>query len=82
MALLERAAELGAIGATISGAGPTVLFWTQADTTGAVAGRLRGEAEGWADVIRAPFEPRGRGRARAVDGRARLRAGSAPACRA
>ena len=59
MALLERARELGAIGATISGAGPTVLFWTQADATGAVMGRLRGEAEGWADVLRAPFESLG-----------------------
>ncbi len=59
MALLERARELGAIGATISGAGPTVLFWTQADATGAVVGRLRGEAEGWADVLRAPFESLG-----------------------
>ena len=59
MALLERAREFGAIGATISGAGPTVLFWTQADATGAVVGRLRQEAEGWADVLRAPFESQG-----------------------
>jgi homoserine kinase len=59
MALLQRASELGAIGATISGAGPTVLFWTQADATGAVVGKLRREAEGWAEVLRAPFEPQG-----------------------
>jgi homoserine kinase len=59
MALLQRARELGAIGATISGAGPTVLFWTQADATGAVVGNLRRESEGWADVLRAPFEPQG-----------------------
>ncbi len=59
MALLERASTLGAIGATISGAGPTVLFWTQADATGAVVGRLRPEIEGWADVLRAPFETQG-----------------------
>jgi homoserine kinase len=59
MALLERATELGAIGATISGAGPTVLFWTQADATGAVVGKLRRETEGWADVLRAPFESQG-----------------------
>jgi homoserine kinase len=59
MALLARASELGAIGATISGAGPTVLFWTTADATGAVVGRLRREAEGWADVLRAPFESQG-----------------------
>ena len=59
MALLARARELGAIGATISGAGPTVLFWTQADTTGAVMRRLREETQGWADVRRAPFESLG-----------------------
>ena len=59
MALLERARELGAIGATISGAGPTVLFWTQADATGAVVGNLRRESEAWADVLRAPFESLG-----------------------
>lgn len=59
MALLDRARELGAIGATISGAGPTVLFWTQADATGAVVGNLRRETEGWADVLRAPFESLG-----------------------
>ena len=59
MALLERAREFGAIGATISGAGPTVLFWTQADTSGAVMGKLRSEAGGWADVLRAPFESLG-----------------------
>jgi homoserine kinase len=59
MALLERARELGAIGATISGAGPTVLFWTQADVTGAVVSRLRRETEGWADVLHAPFESQG-----------------------
>jgi homoserine kinase len=58
-ALMQRASELGAIGATISGAGPTVLFWTQADMTGAVVGRLRSETEGWADVLRAPFESLG-----------------------
>ena len=59
MALLQRAGSLGAIGATISGAGPTVLFWTHADATGAVAGRLRAETEGWAQVLPAPFESQG-----------------------
>jgi len=59
MALLARASELGAIGASVSGAGPTVLFWTQADSTGAVVGNLRRETEGWADVLRAPFESQG-----------------------
>jgi homoserine kinase len=36
-----------------------VLLWTQADTTGAVVGRLRRETAGWADVLRAPFESQG-----------------------
>lgn len=59
MKLLGRAVELGAIGATVSGAGPTVLFWTQSASTAAVAAALRAEADGWADVICAPFEPHG-----------------------
>jgi homoserine kinase len=58
-ALARRARELGALGATISGAGPTVLVWCFYEQTGAVVEALRGEAEGWADLIRAPFEPQG-----------------------
>jgi len=57
--LVERATALGALGATISGAGPTVLVWTHYEATGAVLGRLRGEAEGWAEVMHVPFEPMG-----------------------
>lgn len=57
--LLERAPSLGALGATISGAGPTVLVWCHYEQTAAVVGRLRDEAEGWATVLRAPFETRG-----------------------
>ncbi|MGI8931166.1 MAG: homoserine kinase [Sphingomicrobium sp.] len=59
IALLERASELGAIGATISGAGPSVLFWTQIEDTRAVMTRLTAEAHGWATVIRAQFESQG-----------------------
>lgn len=58
-ALVQKAAKLGALGATISGAGPTVLVWTHYEQTGAVVEALRREAEGWADVVRAPFEPQG-----------------------
>ena len=36
--LAERARELGALGATISGAGPTVLVWTHYEQTGGGAG--------------------------------------------
>jgi homoserine kinase len=57
--LLQRAGELGALGATISGAGPTVLVWTRADATDAVAGRLEAEARGWARVMRLPFAAAG-----------------------
>jgi homoserine kinase len=58
-ALLERAAEFGALGATISGAGPTVLVWCRLEHTGSVMERLVAEADGWAAVLRAPFEPAG-----------------------
>jgi homoserine kinase len=59
MALVRRAQELGALGATISGAGPSVLFWTHYEATGAVMARLRPATAGWAQVIHAPFEPQG-----------------------
>ena len=57
--LVERAPELGALGATISGAGPSVLVWCHYEQTGAVLEALRAEAEGWAQVLRVPFEPHG-----------------------
>jgi len=57
--LLEQAATYGALGATISGAGPTVLVWCTIDQTGRVMERLRRAADGWAQVLRAPFESRG-----------------------
>jgi homoserine kinase len=57
--VMARARSLGALGATISGAGPTVLVWCHVDQTGAVLQRLRGEAGGWASVVRAPFEAQG-----------------------
>jgi homoserine kinase len=57
--LAERARELGALGATISGAGPTVLVWCFYEQTGAVCAALQREAEGWATVMRASFEQQG-----------------------
>jgi homoserine kinase len=59
MELAERAPSLGALGATISGAGPTVLVWCFYEHTGAVAEALAGEVGDWARVLRAPFEPQG-----------------------
>jgi homoserine kinase len=60
-ALLERASEprIGALGATISGAGPTVLVWSHYEQTGHVVEALNREVDGWARVIRAPFESQG-----------------------
>jgi homoserine kinase len=57
--LLEQAPSLGALGATISGAGPTVLVWCQYEQTATVVRRLQDEAAGWATVLRAPFETQG-----------------------
>jgi homoserine kinase len=59
MALAERARELGALGATISGAGPTVLVWCFYEQTGAVAEALRPLLDGWATLQRASFESQG-----------------------
>jgi homoserine kinase len=57
--LRERATGMGALGATISGAGPSVLFWCHYEQTGVVAEALAREARGWAQVIRTPFESQG-----------------------
>jgi homoserine kinase len=59
MELVRRAPSLGALGATISGGGPSVLVWCHYEATATVVEALRREAEGWARVMRAPFEPHG-----------------------
>ena len=56
--LMERARELGAIGATISGAGPTVLFWCHWQQTGALHEALRAAAPE-CEVSRVQFVPGG-----------------------
>jgi homoserine kinase len=58
MELVERAEELGAVGATISGAGPTVLFWCHWQQTGGLVERLKTEAPD-CEVRRATFSPGG-----------------------
>jgi homoserine kinase len=58
MDLVERAVELGAVGATISGAGPTVLFWCHWEQTGALVERVRAEAPE-CEVRRVTFAPGG-----------------------
>jgi homoserine kinase len=57
--IVEAAADLGALGATISGAGPTVLVWCFWQDTGKVVAALQERCEGWAEVRRAPFTPDG-----------------------
>jgi homoserine kinase len=57
--LLEHVRGLGALGATISGAGPTVLVWSRYDQTGPLVEALKRETAGWATVMRAGFEPQG-----------------------
>jgi homoserine kinase len=59
MELVDSAAELGALGATISGAGPAVLVWTTWQDAGKVAEELGRRAAGWAEVRRLPFSPLG-----------------------
>jgi homoserine kinase len=58
MELLRRAADFGAVGASISGAGPTVLFWTHWEQTGTVLEALRAAAPD-CDVRRVQFTPGG-----------------------
>jgi homoserine kinase len=58
MELVARAPEFGAVGASISGAGPTVLFWTHWEHTGHVFEALRAAAPD-AAVRRVQFAPGG-----------------------
>ena len=58
MELVDRAEELGAVGATISGAGPTVLFWCHWQQTGGIVERLKTEAPD-CEVRRVTFSPGG-----------------------
>jgi homoserine kinase len=58
MELVERAEELGAVGATISGAGPTVLFWCHWQQTGSLVDRLKADGPDFA-IRRVTFSPGG-----------------------
>jgi homoserine kinase len=58
MELVERARDLGAVGATISGAGPAVLFWCHWQQTGPLMEAVRAEA-GDCEVRRVLFVPGG-----------------------
>lgn len=58
MELVRNAKELGAVGACISGAGPSVLFWVHWQQTGAVVDAVR-QAVPECDVRRVQFTPQG-----------------------
>jgi len=53
--LLASAVSFGALGATISGAGPTVLVWARSESAEAVAAAIGEYAAGWAQVLAVPF---------------------------
>ncbi len=59
MELVDTADEYGALGATISGAGPSVLVWTTWEDAGRVVPELEARCEGWADVRRIAFTLQG-----------------------
>jgi len=59
MELVHAAEEMGALGATISGAGPTVLVWSFWQDTGSVVAALEEHVGDWAEVLRVPFSPLG-----------------------
>ena len=58
MELVRNAQELGAVGASISGAGPAVLFWIHWQQTGAVMDAVR-QAAPDCEVHRVQFAPHG-----------------------
>jgi homoserine kinase len=59
MEIVDAARETGALGATISGAGPTVLVWTTWQDAGKVKGELERRWGEGAEVRRLPFTPHG-----------------------
>jgi homoserine kinase len=59
MEIVQEAPRMGAIGATISGAGPTVLVWSFWQSTGEVMKALNERVGDWAEVRRVPFSPMG-----------------------
>jgi homoserine kinase len=59
MELVDDSDEIGALGATISGAGPTVLVWTTWQDAGKVSEELERRCSDWAEVRRIPFSPVG-----------------------
>jgi homoserine kinase len=59
MEVVAQARDLGAIGASISGAGPSVLVWSFWQDTGKVSAALTERYGDWAEIERVPFTPLG-----------------------
>lgn len=59
MELVDAAGQLGALGATISGAGPSVLVWTTWQDAGKVAAALEHRFGAWAEIRRLAFTSQG-----------------------
>jgi homoserine kinase len=59
MEIVAGARGLGAIGATISGAGPSVMLWCYWQDTGKVVESATEAVGDWAEVKRVPFSPLG-----------------------
>jgi homoserine kinase len=59
MELVEEAESMGALGATISGSGPTVLVWSMWGDTGKLVAALKERVGDWAQVERVTFSPLG-----------------------
>ncbi len=57
--LIDDAGDLGAIGATVSGAGPTVMLWVRSADTERVVATATERSAGWAEVLTAPFSREG-----------------------
>jgi homoserine kinase len=55
MKLIEEVEGMGALGATISGAGPTVLVWTTWQDAGKVVEELERHSGDWAEIRRVGF---------------------------
>jgi homoserine kinase len=55
MELIESVEEMGALGGTISGAGPTVLVWTIWQDAGKVVEELERRCGDWAEIRRVGF---------------------------
>ena len=57
--IAAQAAEFGALGATISGAGPAVLVWCRRGEHDRLIPWLEATTQDWAEVLTVQFDPRG-----------------------